>query len=538
MPETKSLAKSFDAQLRTALATLVERVRQMPPAQQKRLGVLAALAVAVLAGLIWYGTRTDWQTLYGGLDAADARTMAQQLTAAGIPYRVSPDGAALRVPAADLDKARLAATSGGGPASGQMGFAIFDKPNWVGSDFDERVNYLRALEGELEQTIDTISDVRSSRVNLVLPHDSLFTDEQRPAKASVVLTLRSRTISHEEARSIRNLVAAAVDDLKPENVVLVSADGEDLFGSRGPGAAQAAREEALSRQVIATLEPVAGAGNVRASVNVAYDTASSTETDETYNPNQTATLTLQRSEQITGPQPVPAGVPGTTSNAPNATGAANPKKPLFPPQMTGQQDSKQESSTYGVSRQIRHIAQGPGEIRRLTVAVLLNEPSVMQGGKRVWQPRSAQQMQRLTQLAEAAVGYDAQRGDVVTVEEIPFEESGGTGKVSWTERAQEWAGMAAPMLRPAAMVFGLLLLVLLVFRPMVKQLAAGSAGALPGGVRVQAVIGDRKAEGLTEGPVQEKQKVHAQAVFERVAERVDKEPAQSARLLQSWIHSE
>jgi flagellar M-ring protein FliF len=375
-------------------------------------------------------------------------------------------------------------------------------------------------------------------VNLVMPHDSLFTDEQRPAKASVVLTLRSRSISHEEAQSIRNLVAAAVDDLKPENVVLVSSSGEDLFGDHGPGSTQAAREEALSNQLMATLEPVAGVGNVRASVNVAYNTASSTETDETYNPNQTATLTLQRSEQIAGSQPTPAGVPGATSNAPNATGAANPKKPLFPPQTSGQQQSKEESSTYGVSKQIRRVAQGPGQIQRLTVAVLLNEPFVMRGGKRVWQPRSAQQMQRLTQLAQAAVGYDAQRGDVVTVEEIPFDQSGGSAKVSWMERAQQWLRLASPVWRPAGMVLGMLLLALLVFRPMVKQLAANSAGALPGGVRVQAVIGDKAAEGMTEAPQLEKQKVRAQAVFERVAEQVKKEPAQSARLLQSWIHSE
>ena len=116
MPETKPLAKALDAQLRAAFSNLVERVRQMPPAQQKRLGLLAVLAVAVLAGLIWYGTRTDWKTLYGGLDASDARTMAQQLTKAGIPYDMSPDGTALRVPAQDLDKARLVATAGGGPA--------------------------------------------------------------------------------------------------------------------------------------------------------------------------------------------------------------------------------------------------------------------------------------------------------------------------------------------------------------------------------------------------------------------------------------
>ena len=334
------------------------------------------------------------------------------------------------------------------------------------------------------------------------------------------------------------VTSVPVDDLEPKNVVLISSSGEDLFAHRGAGATLAAREQVLSRQVIETLDPVAGEGNVRASVNLDFDSSSSTETDETYNPNQSATLTLQRSERISGGQKVAAGIPGTASNAPNAKGAANAKKPLFPPQTAGQQDSKQESSTYGVSKQVRRIAQGPGQLERLTVAVLLNEPYVMRGGKRVWQPRSAGQMQRLTQLTEAAVGYDAKRGDVVTVEEIPFELAGKAKPVSWMERAQEGLRMAIPLLRPAAVFFGMLLLVLLVFRPMVKQLASGAAGALPGGVRVKAVIGNKAAEGMAESPQIEKQKAHAQAVFDRVSEHVNREPAQSARLLQSWIHSE
>ena len=274
-------------------------------------------------------------------------------------------GPALRVPAQDLDKARLATTAKGGPKSGRMGFELFDKPNWMGSEFDEKVNYQRALEGELEHTIATLGSVQSARVHLVLPHDSLFTTDQREAKASVVLRLRHRTISNDEAEAISNLVASAVDDLRPENVVLVDAEGGGMLGRRTGDAALASHEQQLAAKLVETLEPVAGPGNVRASVNVDYDPNSADELDETYDPAQTATLSMQRNEQTSG-QPVASGIPGTASNAPNA------KPPLYPSQSETAQNLKQESATYGVSKKVRHTVEAAGRVRRLTAAVLIN----------------------------------------------------------------------------------------------------------------------------------------------------------------------
>ena len=203
---------SIDAQVTSLVADLKTRLNQFDPAQRKWLGIAAALVIVSLAAILWYAGRTDWKTLYAGLDPEDSRVMASQLTTAGIPFEVSPDGTALRVSSEQMDKARLVTTAKGGPRSGRMGFDLFDKPNWIGSEFDEKVNYQRALEGELEHTIDTLSDVESARVHLVMPHDSLFNEQQRDAKASVVLKLKRRTLSEEAGDSIRNLVASAVDD--------------------------------------------------------------------------------------------------------------------------------------------------------------------------------------------------------------------------------------------------------------------------------------------------------------------------------------
>jgi len=191
------------------------RWAQMAPAQRGWLMAAAAMLVALLGGLAWYGLSPDWRTLYTGLEPDDARQMEQVLAQAQIPFEPTADGSGILVPAAQLDKARLAAAAKGGVKSGRLGFEIFDKPNWVGSEFDEQVNFQRALEGELERTIGTLSDVASARVHLVMPHDSLFRDQERPAKAAVVIRLRHRSLAEGEPDAIRNLVASAVDGLSP-----------------------------------------------------------------------------------------------------------------------------------------------------------------------------------------------------------------------------------------------------------------------------------------------------------------------------------
>ena len=224
------------------------------------------LLVGLTGFLLWYAIRPDWRILYADLDPDDARQIGQDLTQAQIPFDLGASGGVIRVPAAQLDKARLATAAKGGVRSGRMGFELFDKPNWVGSEFDEQVNYQRALEGELEHTVGSLSDVESARVHLVLPHDSLFRDQERPAKASVVLKLRHRTLADGEPDAIRNLVASAVDGLMPDHVVLVDAAGHVPLGPKTPDAMRLTAEQALEDKLVSTLEPVTGAGNVRASV--------------------------------------------------------------------------------------------------------------------------------------------------------------------------------------------------------------------------------------------------------------------------------
>jgi len=328
-------------QLTDRLAGLWGRSRvrwaQMHPSQRGWTMVLILLLVGLVGGIFWYGMRPDWRILYADMDPEDVRQTGQILAQAQIPFEPASNGAGIMVPAAQLDKARLV-TAAKGMKSGRLGFELFDKPNWVGSEFDEQVNYQRALEGELEHTVGTLSDVQSARVHLVLPHDSLFRDTERAAKASVVLKLRRRTLADGEPEAIRNLVASAVDGLSPERVVLVDAAGHLPLGPKSADALRLSAEEALEQKLVATLEPVTGAGNVRASVTLDYNPAATEETQENYEPDQTVTLSMQRTEQIAGAQPVAAGVPGTASNAPNAQAL-----PVYPQQTSAPQSAKSES---------------------------------------------------------------------------------------------------------------------------------------------------------------------------------------------------
>ena len=184
----------------------------------------------------------------------------------------------------------------------------------------------------------------------------------------MVLKLRHRTLADGEPEAIRNLVASAVDGLTPDRVVLVDAAGNLPLGPKTAEAMQLSAEQALEDKLIATLEPVTGAGNVRASVTLDYDATATEETEESYDPDKSATLTMQRTEQTTGSQPVAAGVPGAASNAPNTQAL-----PVYPHETAPPATAKTESGTYGVSKTVRHVVENPGKVRRLTAAIVVND---------------------------------------------------------------------------------------------------------------------------------------------------------------------
>ena len=380
---------------------------------------LVGITLWVFVGLIG---KPKYATLYSGLKPAEAQAMGSRLAAKNIPYELSADGGSLLVPAEQLDASRLETASQGLPRNARLGFELFDTPNWAGSDFTEKVNYQRALEGELERTLQTLSEVEAVRVHLVLPRESLFSEQERQAKAAVILKMRGGRLSEQAQLAIPQLVASAVDGLRPENVTVVDADSNTpLLHARGPGSASGAYslDEELAKTVVRTLEPVVGPEHVRASVHVEYDLSTSENTEETYDPKTTAALTQQKSEENMGGAG-PAGIPGTASNLPGGAAGAT--------QVNAEtQSSRSESATYAVSKSVHHSVQPPGRVRRIAAAVLVDdavdlvEKEGIKAANR--RKRTAEEMKQIEQLASAALGLDTQRGDLLAIQNLSFQES-------------------------------------------------------------------------------------------------------------------
>lgn len=530
------------------------------PAAQRRVLLLCASALLVLSAIsFWWSTRTDWRVLYSGLDGRDAAALQQQLTGAGISYQTTPDGASVQVPAEQLDKARVAISVNGLPQSGRLGFELFDKPNWVGSEFDERVNYQRALEGELEHTIDSLGSVRSARVHIVLPKRGAFAAEDEPAKASAVLKLRRSELPREQTDAIRNLIAGAVEGLKPEGVTLVDADGRANLSAMNTSGEDREQEVALQNKLIAVLEPLAGAGNVHATVSLSYVQVTEEHTDEVYDPQGAIPVNTQRTEQ-TAQATRGGGVAGAVSNSPAAQATLNnaaPNSTPAPVPVTGPsaaasngqtQTSREESNSYAVTRHLTHTAEAPGRLRRLTAAIVVNDRATRQmSGSSLhtaWQHRSPDELKQLRQLAQAAVGFDEKRGDQVVLENVAFTGNNDVPAASGFARFME---QAADLLRsqptlPRAVVTGLgvLLLGLFVLRPLTRQtqqllaapipvplLSAPSSHSIP--KPGDAIAKAEAGQGTAGAPIS------TQHIFDRVTEQIKAEPGNSTRLIGSWI---
>jgi flagellar M-ring protein FliF len=556
-------------------AAMRERLMAMPAGKRTWLIASAVFLAAICAGMMWFAGRPDWRVLFSGLDGKDVQQVSQELAAAGIPYETTADSAGVQVPADMLDKARMEVAAKGMPQTGRLGFELFDKPNWVGSEFDERVNYQRALEGELEHTIGTLGVVKSARVHLALPQASLFAAEEKVAKASVVLKLKRASVDPEQADAIRSLVAGSVENLSVDNVTLVDADGRVNFKQRSSNAAEADAEQAMEAKLVAMLEPLAGRDNVRATVNVSYDEGSEERTDEVYDPSEVATLSMQKSEQVSTGRGTPSGVPGTASNSPagSAEGAVAGSQaaaapgtppllqkqtlPVYPQQNIGLgQSLREENGTYGVTKHLVHTEQGPGRVRRVSAAVVVNDRSVTEGtGKlehAVWKPRSADEMHRLEELAQAAVGYDARRGDQVVMQNVSFSANAPEVKPPAMDKMmEEMRGVLHTqpgLVRTAVIGLCGVLLVLFVLRPVASQVTATlrEPMLLPARTSTSGAFEDREEmtatqEGLAEEALlpRPKSKTHQlqQGIFEHVSEHIRREPAQSTRLLEAWIGS-
>jgi flagellar M-ring protein FliF len=503
--------------------------------------VLVAATLLIFVRLLGAG---DYKTLYSGMAPADAQSLAQRLVAENIAYQVSPDGTAVLVRGDQLDRARVATAAQGPLSSGRMGFELFDKPNWSGSDFSEKVNYQRALEAELERTIQSMSGVEAVRVHLVLPRESLFADRERPAKAAVVLKLRGTRLTDAICTSVANLVSSAWDDLSPANVTVVTTDGQMPTAGRGHGAVTLAGnqelEATLAEKVVQTLGPVVGSEHVKSSITIDYDQTSGESMQELYDPASTAVLTSQTSDETVGDL-TPGGIPGTASNTPSAAGtgsvAAQAKT------ATTSQGIRSETKTFAVSHTTHRVLEPAGRISRVATAILVDDAieSKTENGKvqETRRKRTSGEMKQIEELSKAAVGFDAKRGDQFSLQNISFlvptiDVPMAPGKIQKIENyAQRWIGL----LRYVGLLLLFAMVYLLILRPVKNQVVhilAGSgksmAGAGTAAVLNSGVAGALPAAGDGNSEVSE-----AVALKRDLVARVKQDPDAAGRVIQNWM---
>jgi flagellar M-ring protein FliF len=515
--------------------------------QRVYLGLGLAMTLGVAAFFVKMISTPEYKPLMSGLEPADAQAITAQLAAKKIPYLVSPDGTSITVPADQVDAARLEVASHDSPHSGRIGFEIFDKVSWGQTEFDEKVNYQRALEGELERTIQTMSNVKSARVHLVMATDSVFMDRERGAKASVTLRLRGGELSRAEISEISRLVAGAVDELKPADVVIIDADSNKSLGlSGGPADPGEGIEQELTRRLISTLAPVVGADRMRASVNVEYETSSSEESLEKYDPAVSVTLNMQRSEDVTAPGAGVGGVPGTSTNVaaakpvpPPAAGAPATPAPSTKAEEPSQ-SSKTESATYGVNRTTRHVIEPAGSIRRVTAAVLLDDALERKQEKGKWvethRKRNSEELKTISELAQAAIGFNSARGDVISVQNLSFDHpvAAEMPPITFVDKARKGINDYSSIIRYAGLLVLFLLVYLLMLRPIQKR-ALAAPNPLLAASRAM-VAGD--ADAIAIGETAANLALRSQVLRKQLAEFVKAEPESSTNAVRAWLREE
>ena len=431
----------------------LEKVRALP--KPVLLGAAAAVIALVVAAVMW-SSEPKYKVLFSNLDDRDGGAIVTALGTMNVPYRYNENGTALLVPAERVYDARLQLASQGLPRGGSVGFELMDNARFGASQFAEQINYQRGLEGELARSIEAMHTVQHARVHLAMPRQSLFVRERQAPTASVLLNVYpGRSLSDSQVSAISWLVASSVPELTAESVSIVDQNGRLLSAPLGEGRGMDAdqmrfvreMEQRTVERILTILNPLVGPGNVHAQASADVDFARREETSEVYRPNQEPGQAAVRSQQTSdstqrGINPA-QGVPGALSNQapPNAQApvtnppAQQPPRPGQPPQPANAQQQQQQQQTgtqnnggslnerrdattnYEVDRTISHIKQPVGNLKRLSVAVVVNYIRDKDGEPQALPP---EELNKLTNLVREAMGYSETRGDSLNLVNSQF----------------------------------------------------------------------------------------------------------------------
>ena len=525
-------------------------------AQQKTgLIVAVAAAVAVLAGLWMWGQTPDYRVLYANLSDRDGGAIIESLQQQNIPYKFAEGGGALLVPSNLVHEVRLRLASQGLPKGGTVGFELMESQKFGTSQFLEQVNYQRSLEGELARSMQTIGAVANARVHLAIPKPSVFVKDQQKPSASVILALHpGRTLDPGQVNGIVHLVSSSIPNMSAQNVTILDQSG-NLLSSTRDGTEQMMDatqlkyvrevEQDYIKRIEAILIPITGQQNVKAQVTASLDFSQVEQTAETYKPNQrpntAAVRSTQSLEALNGITNT-GGVPGALSNQPPANATAPIVNPPNTPAANAAANAaantrKEATSNYELDRTIQHTKQPVGSIRRLSVAVVMNNRNVTDSktGKVSSKPYTDAEKAQITGLVKDAMGFDPKRGDSLNLLNSAFNnEQEVLPEVVWWKQPENIA-LAKEGLKYLAIILGVGFLLFGVIRPAFKNLAAQAAAQAEAAAAAAAAAaaqhhGTHAYEGQTKNSYEEN--------LQLAKELTKSDPKIVASVVKEWVNKE
>lgn len=522
------------------------------------LGVTGLVAATLFAIIFRLGGE-DKSLLYSGLSPKDAAAVAEELDKAKVKYEISNDGSSIYVPRSKVGESRMDLAAKGLPGQGSVGYEIFDKSDTMGqTSFVQNINKLRALEGELARTIDSLDTVQNARVHLVIPEKQLFETTDTPPTASIVVGLERGKLTENQVGAIRNLVASSVKGLEPEKVTILDERGELLASAQASGAAalgalddrKAQYEERVRKNIQDMLEGLYGPGTARVQVSAEMDFAQTSETEESFDPDKAVPRSTRTIEE-TAADKSNDGTVTQGQNIPDGqaagAGAGNSSN-------TNRTD---ETVNYEISKTTKTQSILPGKVTKLSIAVAVDgasEPAAKPGEQGKWTPRSEDEMQRITALVRSAAGIDDTRGDKLEVANVRFAQSAldiGTKAPKKFDFDKNDIMRAAELAAMAIIGFAL---IFFVARPMVKGIfadgksggalngpfaaTAGVAGGgmIPSSVKIDALPGGDSESNTTETVdiARIQGAVNANAM-KQVSDVVGENPEQTVSVIRTWL---
>ena len=455
---------------------ILQTIKNMSPSKLASIAAIIIFLISFFVYVVVQMSGSDYAVLYTDLDLEDAKQIVSKLDSANIKYRLSKNGTEVLVPTEDVNRMRIETADLALASKGaNVGYEVFDNTDALGStNFVQNVNLLRALEGELSRTIRSVDNIRSARVHLVMPKREIFSREEQTPTASVVIKTKQGNLSPQNIQSIQKLVAAAVPKLEVKNVSIVDSNGNllteyseeqsEVIKNSTNEAMRLEQERKIAQKVQSLLEKSLGAGKAQAQVNIEMDFDEVVTNEEIYDPDsQVIRSQATISEQGTSTQnSQPVTVAQNIPNGDNVTSNSG----IF-----DTSSKTEETINYEISKIVRNKIKNTGTIRRLTAAVLVDGVYEKNDeGKLVYRPRTAEEMEQISDLVKSAVGYDANRGDMVEVENLRF--ASLQGEVVETAE-QLYLGFSKSDLMRMAEGLGVaivaILVILLVIRPLINN---------------------------------------------------------------------